>query len=284
MGLVAPPQRFGRFSDACWHGSEEGPKGCKAFSDLDMPCEPYCERCDMVDELPGPSVCLLYRDLGEGEVGASVKWMTPNASFCHFEYETHHGWLKQLPSPWEEDELAEHQLFALSPMSAHETWKRMHDQCGRLYFYLQRALYASFPFESNMDLVLTINQTSVDDAVKRFTQQELDSVLLETNLKPDGDRVTLVRYEVYSYGKHEYGDATSFATFHPDSNFHTAAVFEKAFAKDIQREASHCYAVTGVKFVALVAPGDFAAQESNLRLATTTERMWPHLDVTLSKR
>jgi hypothetical protein len=69
-----------------------------------------------------------------------------------------------------------------------------------------------------------------------------------------------------------------------DSNFHTAAVFEKEFAKDIQREASHCYAITGMKFVALVAPGDFAAQEANLKLATTSDRTWPHLDVTLSKR
>jgi hypothetical protein len=33
-----------------------------------------------------------------------------------------------------------------------------------------------------------------------------------------GQRVTLVRYEVYSYGKHHYSQATSFASFHPVSS------------------------------------------------------------------
>jgi hypothetical protein len=61
----------------------------------------------------------------------------------------------------------------------------MSQQCGRLFFYLQRALYASFPFETGMDLVLTINQSAVDQAAERAVKEELDSVLVESRPNPN---------------------------------------------------------------------------------------------------
>jgi len=272
IDLIAAPNRHAKMDNACWSGEgAEGPHGCYAFhmhkSDCALGCTKHDDNCHMVDNLPGPSACLLYTGLGEGTTILRVKWMEPMAKMCHLHYNSHEGWMHKIPSPFPDvQDLEGFFMMAVSPYSKRETWKKLHSQCDRLFHFLHRAMFASYPYEKH----------------KHPKKQHHHNPFTRNNV--ESEQANMVRYELYRYGKYDYSQAMAFASFTPESNQHTAQVFEKQFGHDLMREASHCYAISNIKFIALVGKDSVAEDPDALRLVTTTLDRWPHIDVEIRER
>uniref|UniRef100_A0A7S0N8C8 Uncharacterized protein n=1 Tax=Pyramimonas obovata TaxID=1411642 RepID=A0A7S0N8C8_9CHLO len=285
MDLVAYPNRHAVLSDACWDGhGEEGRKGCRAFIHAGARCNLEChtgreESCNMIsphekakdkDEraLPGPSACLLYRGFGEGLVTPRIKWMKPSSEFCRFGSDVHHGWYKWLPSPWMDvPDLATYHMEVLSKFGKNESYTLIKHQCDGLIAALRRAFFAEYPFESG---------AHQDPGYTPHLRNTFDSA-----------QTHLVRVEVYRYSKrtvvrHGHSGAAVFAGFSPASSAHTLRTFRIEAGEMIAEEAAKCYALTGVKFVAIQSPGAWGPEMMELTSAEVPN--WPHMDLLVSKR